>query len=62
MNSISEIECEKDSFIVRTSYEFEIERAIMKENYGIFSFACSSPLLKISMTDKLGLFAEKETG
>ena len=33
----------------------------MKENSGKFTLTCSSSLLKIPLTDKIGLFAKKES-
>ena len=62
MNSISEVEHNIEGFIVITSNQFEIEQAIMKENSARFTLAYSSPLLQSPLLDKIGLFAEKETG
>ena len=62
MKSTSEIECEKDVVIIRTSNQFEIERAIMKENFYRFTLSYSYTFLQSPMIDKIRLFAEKETG
>ena len=56
------LEHEKERMIVRTSNQFEIERAIIKENSAKFTLAYNSPLLQSHFLDKIGLFAEKETG
>ena len=62
MNSISEVEYEIEGVIVRKHNQFEIERAMTKENSARFTLAYSSPLLQIHLLYKMCLFAEKETG
>ena len=62
INSTSEIDYERDSLIIRTSNQFEMERDVMKENSDRFTLSCISPFLQITLIDSIGLFAEKETG
>ena len=62
MNHMPEVEDKIEGVIVRTLNQFEIEQAIMKDNSTRFTLAYSSSFLQSPFLDKIGLFAEIETG
>jgi len=58
MNSISQVKYFSEANLIRVSFQFEIEAAIMSKNSLRFKLAYSSPLLQEPLLDKYGLYRE----
>ena len=57
--SISTVEVVRDGTVIRVSKQFQVKVAVMNENSKRLVLSYSSPLLKVSTLQKIGLKGEK---